>query len=65
MTGKYHNMDSCNKCKGSNLIVKVVDSVNGHISECETRCESCGFDDYWAYGFFDSSQFMESNCKRY
>ena len=26
---------------------------------------SCGFEDYWAYGRFESGQDMISNCEKY
>jgi len=60
----YHCYDSCNKCSGVNDF-NAVYSDTGHIEECETKCTICGFKDYWAYGFFESSQEIESKCKTY
>lgn len=57
-------MDSCNKCAGENE-VEVVDTTESHICEARTTCKQCGFKDYWAYGFFESSTEMESKCRRY
>ena len=61
---KYHCYDSCNKCSGNNDY-DVTDSLNGMIMECKTKCRDCGFTDYWAHGYFESSQGMESKCKTY
>jgi len=61
---KYHVKDSCNKCSGENeLINPSCDEVG--VYETKTKCKECGFDDYWGYGFFESSTYMESNCKTY
>ncbi len=61
---EYHDPSSCNKCKGNNEFIKeVYDS--GILHEAETRCETCGFQDYWAYGFFESGSEMVSNCRKY
>ncbi len=61
---KYHCYDSCNACGEVNEVeAKALDGV--HIEEAKTKCKSCGHDDYWAYGFFESSQEMESKCKTY
>lgn len=61
---EYHCYDSCNKCRGANDVT-TVDTTNYQISECRTKCKDCGFEDYWAYGFFESSQDMESKCQTY
>lgn len=61
---QYHRFSSCNKC-GKTNDYEVTDSVEGRINECKTTCQSCGFEDYWAYGFYESSQNMESKCKTY
>ena len=60
----YHVIDSCNACGGDNE-VKVKDTINYHICEAETVCSDCGHQDYWAYGFFESSQDIESKCDKY
>lgn len=63
---KYHNMNSCNACghPSSNSVI-VVDTISSYISEARTACQVCGHEDYWAYGFFESSQDMESKCLKY
>lgn len=61
---EYHQIRSCNKCTGFNEI-EVTDSVDGHVSEADTTCVECGHKDYWAYGFFMSSEYMESKCEKY
>jgi hypothetical protein len=55
---------SCNKCAGPNKLVKT-HTYGGFIEEAETVCESCGFNDYWSYGFFDSSSVMEGKSETY
>ena len=61
---KYHCHGSCNKCGGNNNY-DVTDSIDGRMLECKTECRECGFTDYWAHGFFESGQEMESRCKTY
>ena len=61
---QYHNPDSCNKCKGVNAFIRP-SYDSGLLHETQTRCESCGFEDYWAYGYFESGTEMESNCEKY
>ena len=61
---KYHNPDSCNKCKGKND-VDITAFDEGHMSEAKTECLDCGFNDFWAYGFFESGEDMGTNCKTY
>ena len=61
---EYHNINSCNKCKGGNLTSRE-SFIDWHICEAVTKCSECGFDDYWAYGFFESGSEMESNCEKY
>jgi len=61
---KYHCYDSCNKCTGVNEY-NVTDSLDGRMLECKTKCKDCGHEDYWAYGFFESSEYFESKCKTY
>ena len=60
----YHNPDSCNKCKGQNEFFEPNYDL-GFLHETETKCEECGFEDYWAHGFFESGSEMESNCDTY
>lgn len=61
---KFHNKGSCNKCGGQTSI-KVVDSENGVVHECETACKDCGFVDFWAHGFFQSMQDGFDKCLKY
>lgn len=61
---EYHIPASCNKCGEINA-VDWVSQIEGHLCEAKTKCESCGFQDYWAYGFFESSQEMKGKCKKY
>ena len=60
----YHCYDSCNKC-GEVNDYNVTDSLDGRMMECKTKCKACGFEDYWAHGWFESSQEIESKCKTY
>ncbi len=64
MSVKYHVPGSCNYCGGKNL-VEVTDSLDGKMMECKTTCEACGKHDYWAHGFFMSSEEIEGKCKTY
>lgn len=63
---EYHNMDSCNSCgHPSSNSVTVKDTISGHVCESETVCQVCGHKDYWAYGWFESGQDIESKCLKY
>ena len=67
-TKRFHEKSSCNRCgMKKNDIVKVIDSmeVACTISECETKCASCGFEDYWAYGYFQSGAYGYDSATRY
>lgn len=61
---EYHCYDSCNACVGVNAY-EVTDSIDYRIMECETECKECGHKDYWAHGWFESGQEMESKCRTY
>ena len=61
---EYHDPSSCNKCRGENDIYSEVYD-EAYMSECMTKCLECGFEDYWAYGFFHSGSEIESNCNTY
>jgi hypothetical protein len=37
----------------------------GKMCEARTKCTVCGHEDYWAYGFFESMQHIESKCEKY
>lgn len=58
---QYHRIDSCNKCGGLNRVT----FGSEHTGEASTKCTECGFEDYWAYGYFESGGSMESNCATY
>lgn len=51
---KYHNQNKCIKCDEPNDVT-VIDTINGYISECDTRCVECGHCDHWAYGAYAST----------
>ncbi|MBL4940051.1 MAG: hypothetical protein JKY81_00140 [Colwellia sp.] len=61
---KYHCHDSCNACGGVNEI-NVTASCGGHMEEAKTKCKTCGHEDYWAHGFFEGSEEVESKCRTY
>lgn len=61
---KYQVPSSYNYCGGTNNI-KPVDHINHIMSECITKCENCGKYDYWAFGFFESSQEVAGKSKTY
>lgn len=61
----YDDMNSCNACGGDNCNdVTVRDTVEGIICEVDTRCKLCGNEDYWAYGTFESNQWLEGKAKQ-
>ena len=63
---QYHEPTSCNKCGGERCNdIKQTDHIDCRMSECETTCRKCGHKDYWAYGWFESGQYIESKCKTY
>lgn len=52
---EYSVITSCNKCGGKNSYN--VKSVDGYTTcEAETHCTICDFQDYWAYGTFESGK---------
>ncbi len=42
---------TCVKCGGYNRI-NVTDRIEHVVCECETECSKCGFQNFWAYGYF-------------
>lgn len=64
MMTEYHNPNSCNKCSGENKIISE-SYEQGSLSEAKTKCSFCGFEDYWAFGFFQSGSEMISKCETY
>lgn len=61
---KYDVPESCNKCGGrtNKLMNEVFDSC---MHECETKCQECGFEDYWVTGFFQSGSEIDSKSDQY
>jgi hypothetical protein len=49
----YDDKRICIKCGGINEI-KIIDSYETYIHECETKCTACGHLDYWAYGWYSA-----------
>lgn len=65
MNAKYHVPETCNKC-GNRSNEFIAPSYEGcHFHETNTVCQYCGFEDYWAYGYFESGTEMVSKCKEY
>jgi len=62
--GAYHEPSTCNRCGGATTI-RIKDHIEGTMCEAETTCRSCGFEDYWSYGFFQSSQEGYDLCCKY
>jgi hypothetical protein len=62
---QYDDNSSCNSCGVGENDLKVISVDAGCVSECITTCKTCGFTDYWAYGFFESSAYLEGKCKKY
>ena len=58
-----HDKYSCNICKGKNEIT-VMFKVKNIIYECGTRCKSCGYEDWWAYGFFNETKTGIDKCRK-
>ena len=53
MKSEYDVMTSCNKCSGHNNYNAA--ALDGYtVLEAFTVCSVCGFQDYWAYGAFES-----------
>lgn len=48
---KYDDEAHCYKCGGQNE-VKTTARDSYHTCECTTKCKVCGFEAYWAYGFY-------------
>ena len=60
----YHDYTTCNKCgKSTEYVIK--DTIANNISECKTKCKVCGFEDYWAYGYFESRCLGYDACTKY
>lgn len=65
---EYDVMESCNKCGGNNDVVEkdsMWHSGMDVLSEVETTCKDCGFQDYWAHGRFESHLDGFNVCEKY
>ena len=51
---KYDDPEYCNKCGEKSNLIGAEDYDSGVMSEARTVCGSCGHEDYWAFGFFES-----------
>lgn len=50
----YDDYYSCNSCGSLNNTNKIIYEDYYLVCEVDTTCSVCGFNDYWAYGFFES-----------
>ena len=50
----YGIREKCNKCGGINDFSNKI-FEESLVLECDTKCRDCGFEDYWAYGQFQST----------
>ena len=48
----YENKSFCKKCGDKNQ-VKTTATDEGYTSEAKTKCNSCGYEGFWAYGWFE------------
>lgn len=63
-SGRFHNPYSCNKCGKENEVA--CDPFNNEApGETKTKCKECGHEDYWHYGFFESSEDGLDSCSKY
>ncbi len=63
---KYQCPESCNKCgRYSNELLGIHPLHPYSSGEVKTKCKDCGFEDYWAHGYFESGSCMESKAKTY
>ena len=57
----YDNHNICKAC-GSLNHIGVVTTDGGYVSECNTQCTCCLYEDYWAYGFYNSEPKEPTDC---
>lgn len=62
---KYHDPNSCNACGALSNCLTHESYEEGMLLEAETECTVCGFQDYWAYGEFQSGSEGGGNCETY
>lgn len=62
---QYDDPGYCNRCgaKGVTHTKPVYDS--NIMCEVYTKCNACGFEDFWAYGFFESNEEMVGKARKY
>jgi len=57
---KYDNYQICDKCGGQNNLTYPI--YDGYcISEANTKCIKCGYEAFWAYGFYESVETTEDD----
>lgn len=61
----YDCPDSCNKCGSMNNKTEVWPLSVESGGETKTKCEDCGFEDSWNYGYFASSEDGFNASKKY
>lgn len=60
---EYDSVGFCNRCRAKN---EVVYTTYGRTpEEASTKCTVCEFEDYWAYGFFESRSYGYNKGKKY
>ena len=53
MNKEYDIPFVCKKCMDKN-ITTVISIVSGTVLEYSTLCTVCGYESYWAYGYYQS-----------
>lgn len=65
---RYHNPLTCNACGcNENALERLIGEFDGfpYAYEIETYCPKCAHKDYWAHGYFESSQDGLDACSKY
>jgi len=64
---EYDSPGSCNACGGPNECKTeyTMDGPGTMPAEISTKCNACGFEDYWAYGYFESGQAGYNASRKY
>jgi len=47
--------DVCPKCNGKNKMFDSLD-VAGHMTECRTKCQECGYEGFWFAGSYANDE---------
>lgn len=61
----YDDYYSCNSCGGLNHMNKILYEECYLVCEVDTTCTECKFNDYWAYGFFESGKDGFNKSEKY